>query len=81
MSQILVLYYSTYGHMETMAEAVAEGVRSAGASVDVKWVGSGRVRRCQRGHHVKGSGAAGYCVEATTCGSGTAASAAAFSAG
>jgi NAD(P)H dehydrogenase (quinone) len=38
MAKVLVLYYSTYGHLETMAEAVAEGVRSAGAHVDVKRV-------------------------------------------
>lgn len=36
MSKVLVLYYSSYGHIETMAQAVAEGARSAGASVDVK---------------------------------------------
>ena len=35
MSKVLVLYYSSYGHIETMAQAVAEGARSAGASVDV----------------------------------------------
>jgi NAD(P)H dehydrogenase (quinone) len=28
MTKILVLYYSTYGHVERMAEAVAKGVRS-----------------------------------------------------
>lgn len=38
MSKVLVLYYSTYGHIETMANAVAEGARSAGATVDVKRV-------------------------------------------
>jgi NAD(P)H dehydrogenase (quinone) len=38
MAKILVLYYSSYGHIETMANAVAEGARSAGASVDVKRV-------------------------------------------
>ena len=38
MSKVLVLYYSTYGHLETMAQAVAEGARSTGASVDVKRV-------------------------------------------
>ncbi|GAP37178.1 NAD(P)H:quinone oxidoreductase [Piscinibacter sakaiensis] len=38
MAKILVLYYSSYGHVETMAGAVAEGARSAGASVDVKRV-------------------------------------------
>lgn len=36
MSKVLVLYYSSYGHIETMAQAVAEGARSAGATVDVK---------------------------------------------
>ena len=38
MTKVLVLYYSSYGHIETMAEAVAEGARSAGASVDIKRV-------------------------------------------
>ena len=28
MSKILVLYYSTYGHIETMAGAIAEGARA-----------------------------------------------------
>ncbi|MBB3972451.1 NAD(P)H:quinone oxidoreductase [Hansschlegelia beijingensis] len=38
MTKVLVLYYSTYGHVETMAEAVAEGARQAGADVAVKRV-------------------------------------------
>ena len=38
MARILVLYYSSYGHIETMAKAVAEGVRAAGASVALKRV-------------------------------------------
>ena len=38
MAKVLVLYYSTYGHIETMANAVAEGARSTGATVDVKRV-------------------------------------------
>ncbi|HEY6922175.1 MAG TPA: NAD(P)H:quinone oxidoreductase [Steroidobacteraceae bacterium] len=38
MPKVLVLYYSSYGHIETMANAVAEGARSTGASVDVKRV-------------------------------------------
>jgi NAD(P)H dehydrogenase (quinone) len=38
MSKVLVLYYSSYGHVETLADAVAEGVRSTGATVDVKRV-------------------------------------------
>ena len=29
MSRILVLYYSSYGHVETMAHNIAEGVRAA----------------------------------------------------
>ena len=38
MTKVLVLYHSTYGHIETMAQAVAEGVREAGAEVDIKRV-------------------------------------------
>lgn len=38
MAKILVLYYSAYGHVETMAQAIAEGARSAGAQVDIKRV-------------------------------------------
>src|SRR5258707_14184476 len=38
MAKVLVLYYSAYGHIETMANAVAEGARKAGASVDIKRV-------------------------------------------
>ena len=38
MKKILVLYYSMYGHIETMAKAVAEGAREAGATVDIKRV-------------------------------------------
>jgi NAD(P)H dehydrogenase (quinone) len=38
MAKVLVLYYSSYGHIETMAHAIAEGALSAGAAVDVKRV-------------------------------------------
>jgi NAD(P)H dehydrogenase (quinone) len=38
MAKVLVLYYSTYGHVEQMANAVAEGARNAGADVAVKRV-------------------------------------------
>ncbi|MGB4864604.1 MAG: NAD(P)H:quinone oxidoreductase [Hyphomicrobium sp.] len=38
MSKVLVLYYSSYGHIEKMATAVAEGVREAGADVVIKRV-------------------------------------------
>lgn len=39
MPRILVLYHSTYGHVEAMAEAVADGARSVeGAEVDIRRV-------------------------------------------
>lgn len=38
MAKLLVLYYSSYGHVEAMAEAVAEGARGAGAEVDIRRV-------------------------------------------
>ncbi|WP_420962383.1 NAD(P)H:quinone oxidoreductase [Brucella sp. IR073] len=38
MAKILVLYYSSWGHMEAMARAAAEGAREAGADVTVKRV-------------------------------------------
>ena len=38
MSKVLVLYYSSYGHIEAMATAIAEGAREAGAQVDIKRV-------------------------------------------
>jgi NAD(P)H dehydrogenase (quinone) len=38
MTKVLVLYYSAYGHIEAMANAVAEGAREAGAAVDIKRV-------------------------------------------
>jgi len=38
MTKVLVLYYSSYGHIETMAGAVAEGVREAGAEAVIKRV-------------------------------------------
>ena len=38
MPKVLVLYYSSYGHIEAMAAAMAEGARAGGAQVDVKRV-------------------------------------------
>ena len=38
MAKVLVLFYSAYGHIEQMAEAIAEGAREAGAVVDLKRV-------------------------------------------
>ena len=41
MTKVLVLYYSSYGHIETLAAAIAEGAREAGSTVDIK-------RACRR---------------------------------
>jgi len=38
MAKILVLYYSSWGHMEQMAKAAAEGARETGAEVTIKRV-------------------------------------------
>ncbi|MGE8940993.1 NAD(P)H:quinone oxidoreductase [Leptospira interrogans] len=38
MTRVLVLYYSSYGHIEKMAGAVAEGVREGGAEAVIKRV-------------------------------------------
>ena len=38
MTKVLVLYYSSYGHLAKMADAVAEGAREAGVTVDVRRV-------------------------------------------
>jgi NAD(P)H dehydrogenase (quinone) len=53
MSKVLVLYYSAYGHVETMAYAVAEGVREAGAQVDVKRVSETVPEEIARSAHFK----------------------------
>lgn len=38
MTKVLVLYHSMYGHIETMAQTIAEGAREAGADVVIKRV-------------------------------------------
>lgn len=53
MSKVLVLYYSTYGHIETMANAVAEGARRTGATVDVKRVPETVPEEIAKGAHFK----------------------------
>lgn len=53
MAKILVLYYSSYGHIERMAQAVAEGARSAGAEVDIKRVPETVPAEIARGAHFK----------------------------
>lgn len=53
MPKILVLYYSSYGHIETMANAVTEGARSAGAQVDIKRVAELVPDEAARASHYK----------------------------
>ena len=53
MTKVLVLYYSSYGHIETMAKAVAEGAREAGAQVDIKRVPETVPEAVAKGAHFK----------------------------
>lgn len=53
MTKVLVLYYSSYGHVETMAEAVAAGAREAGADVDIKRVAETVPEEVARQNHFK----------------------------
>lgn len=53
MPKILVLYYSSYGHIETMANAIAEGARETGAIVDVKRVPETAPREVAEAAHFK----------------------------
>lgn len=53
MTKVLILYYSSYGHVETMASAVAEGVRSAGAIADIKRVPETVPRDVAKASHFK----------------------------
>lgn len=53
MATVLVLYYSSYGHTEQLAQAVAEGARSAGAKADVRRVPETAPAEVARGAHFK----------------------------
>jgi NAD(P)H dehydrogenase (quinone) len=53
MPKVLVLYHSAYGHIETMANAVAEGARGAGAEVDIKRVPETVPEAVARASHFK----------------------------
>jgi len=53
MSKLLVLYYSSYGHIEQMAEAIAEGAREAGASVAIRRVPETVPEDIARARHFK----------------------------
>ena len=53
MPKVLDLYYSAYGHIETMAQAIADGARGAGATVDIKRVPETVPEDVARAHHFK----------------------------
>jgi NAD(P)H dehydrogenase (quinone) len=53
MAKVLVLYYSSYGHIEQMAEAMAEGARAAGAEVAIRRVPETVPEEIARGAHFK----------------------------
>lgn len=53
MTRVLVLYYSSYGHIETMAQAIAEGARESGAQVDIKRVPETVPEELARASHFK----------------------------
>ena len=53
MAKVLVLYYSSYGHIEAMAQAIAEGAREAGATVDIKRVPETAPEDVARASHFK----------------------------
>lgn len=53
MAKVLVLYYSTYGHVETLAEAIAEGARGEGADVTIKRVPETVPEEIAKANHFK----------------------------
>jgi len=53
MAKVLVLYYSSYGHIEQMAEAMADGARSAGAEVAIRRVPETVPEDIARANHFK----------------------------
>jgi NAD(P)H dehydrogenase (quinone) len=53
MAKVLVLYYSTYGHIEQMAEAMAEGARATGAEVAIRRVPETVPEEIARANHFK----------------------------
>jgi NAD(P)H dehydrogenase (quinone) len=53
MAKVLVLYYSSWGHIESMAYAAAEGAKAAGATVDVKRVPELVPEEIQKAMHFK----------------------------
>jgi NAD(P)H dehydrogenase (quinone) len=64
MPKVLVLYYSSYGHIEKMAEAIAAGARETGATVDIKRVPETAPEEVARATHFKLDQAAPVAVVA-----------------
>lgn len=62
MTRVLILYYSSYGHVETMASAVAEGVRAGGAEAIVKRVPETAPPEIAAAAHFKTDQAAPVCA-------------------
>ena len=53
MTKVLVLYYSSYGHVEQMADAIAEGAREGGAAVDIRRVAEPAPAEVAKAAHFK----------------------------
>ena len=53
MTKVLVLYYSSYGHVEQLADAIAEGARDGGAEVDIRRVAETAPAEVAKAAHFK----------------------------
>lgn len=53
MTKVLVLYHSSYGHVETLAAEIAAGAREAGAEVTIKRVPETMPEDARRAAHMK----------------------------
>jgi NAD(P)H dehydrogenase (quinone) len=62
MTRVLILYYSSYGHIETMAGAIADGVRAGGAEAVVKRVPETAPPEVAAAAHFKTDQAAPICT-------------------
>lgn len=62
MTRVLILYYSSYGHVETMAGAVAEGVNAGGGEAVVKRVPETAPLEIAAAAHFKTEQAAPVCT-------------------
>lgn len=62
MTKVLILYYSSYGHIETLAGAIAEGVREGGAEAVIKRVPETVPADIAAAAHFKADQAAPVCT-------------------